>query len=200
MILKSNKKYFSLFITLFIIGFLYIPHFVKASTEVSLIPNTQNIEEGSNFTVELKISASSTPINVVDGTVIFDVNKLEIKSVNIDNSGLSIWTKQPTFDNSKGELSFDGGIGNGFLGQNMQVLKITFFAKKSGQTKIDFKDSFAVYQNDGKGTLINPWLKPLELSISQKNVKQFEFSWLIISLILVILVLLFTVKKYVKFK
>lgn len=195
-----NKKYFSLAVILFVVGFLYIPHFVQASTEVSLIPSMQNIEQGTNFTVDLKVSASGTSVNVVDGTVIFDTNKLEIKNVNTGGSILSVWPKQPIFDNSKGEISFIGGVTNGFIGQNGQVLRITFLAKKSGQTKIDFRDSFAVYQNDGKGTKINPWLKPIELSINQKTTKQFEFPWFIVSLVLVILVIIFLVRKYVKFK
>lgn len=182
---------------LFIIGLLFIPLFTYASTEVGLVPSTSNIQEGSSFTVDLKISVSKTPINTIDGIIVYDASKLEVKDVNTDGSMLSIWPKPANFDNTKGEVSFVGGTNKGFVGENSQVLKITFLAKKSGQAKIDFRDSFAVYQDDGKGTLINPWLQPTEVNISAFTG---GFPWKIISLILLVLVIVFIAKRYVKSK
>lgn len=199
MIIKNNKKIFFL-ITFFVAGFLFSTSSAYASSEVGFIANTQSIKAGDSFNIDLKISALKTSINTVDGTVIYDPNKLEIKEINTDNSVLSLWPKPAVFDNSKGELSFVGGVTNGFLSQGAQVLKITFMAKKEGKTKIDFTDSFSVYQNDGKGTRISPWLKPIEISILPNTTTSKINYLLIISLVLFVFVLVFIIKRYAKNK
>lgn len=190
-----NKKTFLIFTSLVFVFFAFSAF---ASTEVSLNSNTQNIAEGDNFTVDLNISTAKTSINVVDGKIVFDADKLEVKNISTDNSILTIWTVPVTFDNSKGQINFVGGIANGFLGAQGQILRITFLAKKRGQAKIDFKDSFAVFANDGKGTQINPWLKPITLDISPKTGAVTSFPWQVVSLVGLILVVLFLIKFLIK--
>lgn len=169
MIKNSNKKIKFLF-TIFTIVFLFFSftQISFASTEVYFQKDISEITKGDTFSVNLKISADKA-INVIDGTIIYDKDKLAIKNININNSLLTIWVKEPIFNNEIGELSFIGGIPDGFKGENGQILEITFFAKKEGSTIVGFKDIFSIFINDGLGTQVNPWLKPISLSINKKS-------------------------------
>lgn len=170
MIRLLNKK-IQLCTTVFFIVFVFFlcAPVSQAATEVSFKnQTTSTIYQGDIFSIDLNISSLDEAINVIDGTVMYDSDRLIIKEVNIESSLVSLWVKKPIFDNKKGELRFIGGIPDGFDGTNANILEITFRAKQEGQTLIGFRDIFSVLANDGKGTIINPWLKPLSLSINKK--------------------------------
>ena len=137
----------------------------KAATTIYLEREEKDIYEGDVFVVDLKISSPDKSINAIDGAIIYDNQKLEIKEVSSGGSLFVLWPRSPVFSNEKGNLSFVGGTPEGFQGENGKVFKIAFFAKTAGETKIDFRDGFSVFLHDGKGTQINPWLKPLSLNI-----------------------------------
>jgi hypothetical protein len=162
-----NKK-IKFLILLMIISICSIATTAKASTEVYFQNSTMEISKGDTFSVNLKISSSDKVVNVVDGTLNYDKEKLSIAKVKTDNSLFSLWTQKPKINNEIGELSFTGGIPNGFKGKDGQILEIVFLAKGEGSTTIGFKDIFSVFINDGKGTRINPWLKPMSLSINKE--------------------------------
>lgn len=164
-----NKSKYKILLTVFV-GFLSIVSFAQALTGVYLRTNNAYIIKGDIINVDLKISSDKS-INTIDGTLIYDKNKLFVKEVKTDGSLFSIWAKQPSFDNNKGEISFVGGIPGGFVGKEGQVLKITFLAKNLGDVKVDFKDIFSVLLNDGLGTPANPWVEPLSLSIYEKRLE-----------------------------
>ncbi len=153
-----------------VFGFLFLGSYAEASTLVFFNSNALHMYTGDTTTVDLLVSADKS-INVIDGTLTYDKDKIEIKNVTIDGSIASLWTMTPVFDNKKGQLTFVGGIPNGFTGHNGQVLKITFLAKREGETKFNFQDIFSIFLNDGLGTSINPWLEPISISIVQKPMK-----------------------------
>ena len=146
----------SFVVVVIMISFFCFASVSKASTEIYFQNDTKEITQGDSFGVFLKASSDKS-INVVDGTVLYDKDKLQIKEIKKDNSILSLWTKEPIFDNKIGELSFTGGMPDGFAGKDGEILSITFLAKKTGTTTIGFQDIFSVYANDGLGTQINPW-------------------------------------------
>ena len=160
-----NEKKYLVVGAIFVIGLFLWPFSVKAATTVYFDLETPVIYEGDTFLVNLKISTPDKPINVVDGTILYDNNKLEVKEVSTGNSLFALWPKPPAFSNDKGTLSFVGGVQDGFQGKEGEVLKIIFLAKNEGEAQIDFLDGFSVFLHDGKGTQINPWLRPLLLSI-----------------------------------
>jgi len=161
----NEKKYLIAGAAIFAIGFFFLPVAVKAATTVYFDLEKPVIYEGDIFLVNLRISSPDKPINVVDGTILYDNNNLEIKEVSIGNSLFALWPKPPVFSNNKGTLSFVGGAPDGFQGEKGEVLKIIFLAKGEGEAQIDFLDGFSVFLHDGQGTQINPWLRPLSLNI-----------------------------------
>jgi len=196
-----NKKY--KFILIIIFTFFSFTQISFASTEVYLKNNKDIIKKGDVFNVDLKISSDKN-INAIDGIILFDKNILEVKSVKIDNSKLSLWVKEPVFDNKIGEISFVGGSQDGFSGLDNQILEVTFLSLKSGESMIGFKDIFSVFLNDGLGTRVNPWLRPLTISVTDhKNDYTFilNYLWLFILifiLFIIILIIKFKNKKNAK--
>jgi len=167
--LKMNKNFkekkYLVVGAIFAIGFFLWPFGIKAATTVYFDLETPVIYESDTFLINLKISTPDKSVNVIDGTILYDNNKLEIKEVSAGNSLFALWPKPPVFSNDKGTLSFVGGVPDGFQGKEGEVLKIIFLAKSEGEAKIDFLDGFSVFLNDGQGTQINPWLRPLSLNI-----------------------------------
>jgi len=165
---------YGLKICIIILVFFFGVPTLFASTEVFFTKEVTNIKKGDTFVVDLKISSDKS-INVVDGTVTFDKNKLKIRDVEKSESAFSLWAKEPIFNNNIGELSFTAGVPNGFSGKDRQILKITFVARNDGKTLIGFKDIFSVFLNDGLGTNVNPWLEPMSINIDEKSRKNIFF-------------------------
>ena len=193
MIKNKNKKYISIFTVMFILTFILIPKPSLASTQVFFEREVKEVKRGDVFSVNLKISSPDKSINVINGFVSYNKDILNIKNVKIDNSFLSMWVEEPTFDNETGILNFTGGVPNGYIGEDGNMVEITFRAEKSGDVMISFKDSFAVYTNDGLGTRINPWFKPMTIVIDKK-VNYIEY----LLTPLLVLILVFTIIKLFK--
>ena len=164
----KGKIYLICGVVILATGFLLGPFIAKAATTVYFDLEKPIIYEGDTFIVNMKISTPDKSINVIDGTILYDNNKLEIREISTGGSLLSLWSKLPVFSNDKGTLSFVGGVSGGFQGEEGKVLKIIFLAKSEGEAQIDFLDGFSVFLNDGRGTHINPWLRPLSLNISKR--------------------------------
>ena len=197
MIQKINKRIKILFVIFmsFSVFFLFasISH---ASTEIYFQKDLKEIAKGDTFSADLKIS-STEMINVIDGTIIYDKDKLEIKEVKINDSLLSLWVKEPVFNNEIGELSFDGGSPDGFNGTDGQILRIIFLVKKDGVSLLSFKDSFSVFINDGKGTKINPWLRPMTIFTNEKINYLTRYTGALIFILLIIFIL---VRLFIRFR
>jgi hypothetical protein len=164
--LNKKTKIFFVLSVFFSFFFLFTTNSL-ASTEIYFQREEKEILVGEKFQVNLNISSPETSVNVIDGTITYDKNKIEIEKVEMTNSILSLWVKEPVFNNETGELSFSGGIPNGFIGKDGKVIEIFFTAKKEGETRIGFKDIFSVFANDGSGTEISPWLKPMLVFINK---------------------------------
>src|ERR1035437_1425573 len=99
------KKRISISIASVIIisGFLFTNYSALASTLIFFNSNIQHVYSGDDFTVDLKVSSDKS-INVIDGTLIYNKNNLEIKNISLEGSLISLWPTPATFDNNKGQL------------------------------------------------------------------------------------------------
>lgn len=147
------------------VGFFFLPIAVQAATTLYFDLESPVIYKGDTFLINLKVSTPDKPINVVDGTILYNRDKLEIKEISTGDSLFALWPKPPVFSNDESALSFVGGAPEGFQGKEGKVLGMIFSAKSEGEAQINFLDGFSVFLHDGKGTQINPWLRPLSLNI-----------------------------------
>jgi len=127
---------------------------VQAGASLYLSPSAGSYTVGNTFLVQAKVNSGGVPINAADGTLIFDVDDLEIKSISKEGSIFSLWVQEPTFSNSLGTINLAGGKPSpGFTGAAGTIINITFRARTAGTANLTFA-SGSVLADDGKGTNI----------------------------------------------
>lgn len=119
---------------------------------ITIVSNKYDALENEYVTATVKINTEGTAINNIDGVISFPSDLMEVTSISTGGSILSLWVEQPTFSNSQGIISFNGGIPNpGYIGSNGTVLNATIRMKKSGTAALAFQ-TVSARANDGSGT------------------------------------------------
>src|SRR3989344_2199055 len=139
-----------LFFSLFIFSFFG----VRAADAATLYfsPSSGNFSVGNVFTVNVLVNTENADINNAETTVNFPSGLLEIISISKSGSIFSLWVEEPSFSNSAGTLSLNGGLPTpGFKGASGKVISATFRVKKAGSASLIFS-SAAIRANDGYGT------------------------------------------------
>lgn len=144
---------------LFTIGLVLFFYFslaqsvIAESASLFLSPNSGTFFVGSTFDVSIFVNTGGENVNAVQVDLKFDPQKLQVASPTTGKSFIEVWVAQPTYSNTKGTLSFIGGIP--YPGINTSaglVSTVTFRAISHGQTTIQFLDSSKVLRNDPEGT------------------------------------------------
>lgn len=147
-------KEFSFLATVFIFSFLFFD-FCQGGSSASLYlsPPSGTYGVDSTFSVKVKVNSGGESINAAEATLIFNPAELNIVKISKSNSIFSLWTTEPTFSNSTGNIVFGGGTPSNFIGTSGTVITITFKAKASASAQVNFS-SGSVLAADGKGTNI----------------------------------------------
>lgn len=110
------------------------------------------VSPGQTFSIRVSINTQGKVINNAEAVVNFPSDLVQVVSVS-SNGIFSLWVEPPSFSNSSGVISFNGGVPNpGFTGTG-QILSAVFKAKKAGTAKFSLS-SAAIRENDGLGTNI----------------------------------------------
>lgn len=149
-------------IILFFLPFLLLATFfclqsllVRAagSATLSLEPAEGTFIVGGTFTVSVFLNTGGSSVNAIDAYIAFPPDKLQVVSPSTGKSIIGIWASQPSFDNQKGTIHYQGGIPTpGINTTNGLISTITFRAKTPGRVVIRFDDASRVFLNDGLGT------------------------------------------------
>ena len=143
---------------IFIFNFLLMSEAFAADASLFLSPENGNYRVGSQFSIKVKVNSDGAPINAAKSEISFSTNLLEVQSLSKSGSIFSLWPEEPTFSNSKGQISFAGGVpAPGFTGVGT-ILTINFRAKKAGEAKPSFNNG-QVLAADGRGTNILSFTK-----------------------------------------
>lgn len=150
---KSNKKFwFSLSLAVLFGISLAIP--VSAgSASLYLFPPSGTYTVDSTFSVKVKVNSGGDTINVAEGTLVFNPDEISVVNLSKGGSIFSLWTTEPTFSNSTGNIVFGGGTSSAFTGTSGTIINITFKARASASAQVGFS-SGSVLAADGKGTNI----------------------------------------------
>ncbi|QQR50399.1 hypothetical protein IPF86_00555 [Candidatus Nomurabacteria bacterium] len=149
---KSILETYS-FVACSVVIFFLLPTIVFSAT-LSLLPSTITTSVGNTFSISVIANTSGKYINNSDGEILFPVDLLQVVSISKSNSIFTLWVEEPTFSNTTGVISYNGGIVNpGYKGGSGTIATITFKAKKVGTASIVYSDA-AVRENDGLGTNI----------------------------------------------
>jgi hypothetical protein len=176
--MKRNKL--KIVCSIFILFFFFTAHIVKSaenkSASLYLSPAIQAIEVEDEFAVDIKITSAGQFINSAEGSIDFDINKLEATNISKSGSVFRFWATEPSFNNKKGTIVFAGGLTTpGFKAENGTLFTIYFKPKAVGVAQINFS-SGAILANDGLGTnIINSMgnsritIVPRSISLDIKN-------------------------------
>ena len=127
------------------------PLLVSAQTAtLSFSPSTGSFSVGKTFTVNISVDTGGVAVNSANATVDFDSTLVTVDSVSKNGSAFGLWAVEPTFSNSAGTVSFEGGNTSPISGKK-QLLSISFKPVKEGSLTLSFKDG-TVLAADGKGT------------------------------------------------
>ena len=123
------------------------------------------LSPASEFSVEV-IVAGNQPINALDLEVSYPVDLLEFLGFDNSESIVDIWQGNPEAK-IDGLIVLRGGLFRPFEGGEGELIKLNFRSQAVGQGQIIFKKG-NFFLADGKGTLIIPVIRPLEILISEQ--------------------------------
>lgn len=127
----------------------------EATAEAATIyfsPSSGNFSVGDLLNTSVLVNTQSKAINNADAVINFPSAFLEVVSVNKSGSIFSLWVEEPSFSNSAGIISFNGGLPTpGFNGTAGRIINIVFRVHSTGSASLVFS-SAAVRANDGYGT------------------------------------------------
>lgn len=161
--MKLMQLYLSKKILLFLVVLsLFSPAFAPVPTQAShagtgarvfITPSSQDAIVSDTFSVSVFLDTRDHIINTIDVKLKFSQDKLQVVSPAIGRSIIGIWTAPPSFNNTTGELHFQGGIPSPGINASQGLIStITFRAKSVGSANISFSGGSKVLLNDGRGT------------------------------------------------
>ncbi len=119
---------------------------------ISITPTQQQVAVDNVFKIRVSINTQSLYINNAEGTISFPQSVVDVVSIDTTNSIFGLWVEQPSFSNTTGTITFNGGIANpGYNSTNGEVFSVIVRAKKAGSASFLFA-SASVRANDGLGT------------------------------------------------
>ena len=149
---KIHKNKFIFLTGVYIFAYLFVPVGVVSAATLQINSNSSTISAGDTVILYVNVNSEGIAINNADATIEFPTDLFDIVSVSKSGSIFSLWVEEPTFSNTSGEITFNGGIPTpGFNGSSGSVISISARAKKSGQGEFTFSGA-AVRANDGLGT------------------------------------------------
>ncbi|MBP9866875.1 MAG: hypothetical protein KBC41_02245 [Candidatus Pacebacteria bacterium] len=155
---------------LFFILSLYTHVLIAHSATLSMSPAITTLKAGSTVTITVFVNTDNTVINGADGNILFSPDILEVTYISRNNSIFPMWVEEPSYSNTTGVITFNGGIPNpGYSGSNGKVLTFMLRSKKEGQASISFSSS-NVRANDGLGTNILNGQQSLDITVSPSQV------------------------------
>ena len=123
----------------------------------------QAIYEKDTFSADFFLNTDNLEINVIDATLYYSPDVLEVTDISTANSAFVLWAKTPSITGA-GTISFTGGIPGGLKGFGIPVLRVTFKAKTAGNAELMIASPSFALQGDGKGTKVN--IDPMRISFS----------------------------------
>lgn len=142
------KKYFLPFLILM----CFFTHAISVTAaSLYMTPSSAQPAVGDTVTLRVYVNTQSVSVNTVEGVVKFDPSLLQVVSVNKSNSIVNIWIEEPSFSNSAGTISFNGGMTPpGYTGSSGEIFSITAKMKKEGSTALSLS-GISVRKSDGSG-------------------------------------------------
>lgn len=137
-----------------------------AGASLSFSPTQGEYLVDNTFEVSVVVNSGGSSINAVETSISFPPDKLQVVNPSVGKSFIEIWIAGPSFSNSEGKISFQGGLPTpGVTTSAGLVSTIQFRAKSAGVATLKFSDTSKVLANDGDGTNILSSKSPANFTI-----------------------------------
>lgn len=148
-LLKNKIAYCAL---VFTVGFFFFGYNNANAAMLQINSNSTVISPGDTTTLNFIVNTENIAINNAEARITFPADKIEVLSINKNNSVFSLWVEDPSFSNTAGIITFNGGVPTpGYIGAQGSIISVVVKAKKVGQAEFVFSNT-AVRANDGLGT------------------------------------------------
>jgi len=129
---------------------LILPGSLQAAT-LSALPSATTVNAGDLVTVRVSVNPQGTAINNAEAVLRFPSGILQVVSISKAGSLFSLWVEEPTYSNSAGTISFNGGVPTPGVSSAGTAISVTFQAVRAGTATLTVSNA-AVRANDGYGT------------------------------------------------
>lgn len=170
-----------------------VSHVAQAAT-LYIDPPQPSLNRGDAVTLSVRLDtdeAAGECINSIDGVITYNdaINPVDIS---IGQSIFPLWVEQPTIDKEKRQITFAGGIPNGYCGRvegdprlTNTILQLVFRAPglSVGTAPVDNQGSVAfapetkAYLNDGFGTEANLQTLGAQITLNQVVGNEIVDDW-----------------------
>jgi hypothetical protein len=158
MILSRRGKALSLFVLAILFAAILVGGnsvAAQGNGTIYFSPSGGQHDVGSTFSVAVRVNTDGVAINAAEGSIVYDPDRLEVRSISKSGSIFTLWTTEPAFSNADGTITFGGGVPNpGYSGAGGQVITINFRAKAVADATGISLVSGTLLANDGNGTNI----------------------------------------------
>lgn len=156
---------FLAFVTLFLLPSTFVD-----AASLYFDPSATTVKRGDSVTLSMRVDTdeqSGECINAVSGVVKYG-NGIDPVDISIGESILGVWVEDPVIDKENRQVTFAGGIPNGYCGRiqgdprlTNNIIDIVFrspgflVGKKevtTDEVEVEITDETQVYLNDGFGT------------------------------------------------
>ena len=161
-----NKKLLFSFVVFSFFASLPFGLKVADAAMLHFFPSSGNQTAGNILNVSVLVNTQGKAINNAEAAIRFPTALLEVVSISKSGSIFTLFVEEPTFSNSAGTISFNGGLPTpGFTGSAGKMVTIAFRIKSAGSASLIFT-SGAVRANDGLGTDVLSSMDTATFSIS----------------------------------
>lgn len=124
-----------------------------SGAELFIEPTSGGAIVGETFQASVYLDTNDHTINTIDVKIKFPADRLQVVSPSVGRSIIGIWTAPPSFNNTTGELHFQGGIPSPGINISKGLIStITFRVRSVGTANLSFLGDSKVLLNDGLGT------------------------------------------------
>src|SRR3989344_6048424 len=149
--MAKMKNIFPILIII-LLSFFVVPSVLAAGASLSNYPQAGTFTTGNTFEASVFLNTGGQNINAVKVDLRFDSSKIQVITPAKGLSAVGKWIFPPSFSNTKGEISFQGGFsGKGINTSEGLVSVIVFEAVSPGRTEVNFLDSSRALVGEKEG-------------------------------------------------
>lgn len=154
-----------------VLGALCTASFAYAST-MSVVTDTSTVKTGGLFTARVLFDTENTPINAVEGSLVYSPDVIKIEKISIGSSVVSFWVEQPKVSN-QGTVHFSGIIPGGIVVSEGELFSVTARAVSVGDARMSIEGAQSLI-NDGHGSIEETKTIASTVKIKQGNASDYQ--------------------------